>query len=328
MSKIALEQTRRRLRDHRLVDLDYVGEMQKFSRLSLKLIQTLSTGWTLLVKSGVGDYGQAEMLKLYSPVAEEITSESCTEGLQKEDDVTNDLPCKSIKILTDARHSTRKNGQFGTVTAIGTNSHLILQSVTISKQEDPCSQRHEKLGTIRLYEHFQRKGYHIAVHAHDRNMSINKYVKDHHKDTINQNDTWHAGKSVEKLVKSVASGAQKNHGVTWHCELEDKIHSVRTSIHWALRNCERNPSNITASLENIPAHYMNQHNGCSPTARCRTDQNYMPSKQLLSDPVAIKLLDQAIKKSCVYKEPEDYIEAMDTFWVESFHNVMNMFTDK
>jgi len=40
------------------------------------------------------------------------------------------------------------------------------------------------------------------------------------------------------------------------------------------------------------------------------------------------LLDSVIRRSTIYKAPEDYVLAKDTFYVESFNNVMNIFQDK
>jgi len=40
------------------------------------------------------------------------------------------------------------------------------------------------------------------------------------------------------------------------------------------------------------------------------------------------LLDSVIRRSTIYKTPEDYVLAKDTFYVESFNNVMNIFQNK
>jgi hypothetical protein len=41
-----------------------------------------------------------------------------------------------------------------------------------------------------------------------------------------------------------------------------------------------------------------------------------------------KLLDSVIRRSTIYNAPEDYVLAKDTFYVESFNNVINIFQDK
>lgn len=40
------------------------------------------------------------------------------------------------------------------------------------------------------------------------------------------------------------------------------------------------------------------------------------------------MLEIAIKSLTIYKYPQDYIHAKDTFYVESFNNVVNIFQDK
>lgn len=49
---------------------------------------------------------------------------------------------------------------------------------------------------------------------------------------------------------------------------------------------------------------------------------------MITDPVAEKLLSDAIHRFVVYKAPEDFVHALDTYYVESFNNVLNMFHDK
>ena len=66
----------------------------------------------------------------------------------------------------------------------------------------------------------------------------------------------------------------------------------------------------------------------SMKSRCRKDPNYEPSKLVIRSPQAMHLLDTAVKKTTVYKFPRDFIYARDTFYVESFNNVLNIFHDK
>lgn len=40
------------------------------------------------------------------------------------------------------------------------------------------------------------------------------------------------------------------------------------------------------------------------------------------------MLDSVIRRSTIYNAPEDYVLAKDTFYVESFNNVINIFQDK
>ena len=188
--------------------------------------------------------------------------------------------------------------------------------------------------TRRLYEFFDSNipsiGGPVTVHlhAHDRNASINKFIREERPDTTNQNDTWHAAKAAEKEISKVAKGPKKNHRCSWHEELTDKVHSVRLHLQYSMRNCDHNPDVLRQRLDNIVFHYKNIHDNCPAESRCRTDPNYEPSKIVIRDPVAENLLNSAVRNTVVYKCPEDYIFAMDTYYVESFNNVLNIFHDK
>ena len=79
---------------------------------------------------------------------------------------------------------------------------------------------------------------------------------------------------------------------------------------------------------NIVDHYKNIHTSCDPSSRCKKDKNYEPSRIVLTDPVAEKLLVKVILNSSIFRYPQDYILGRDTFYVESFNNVMNIYQDK
>lgn len=68
----------------------------------------------------------------------------------------------------------------------------------------------------------------VHLHAHDRNASINKFIREERPDTTNQNDTWHAAKAAEKEISKVAKGPKKNHRCSWHEELTKSIPCVYT----------------------------------------------------------------------------------------------------
>ena len=125
--------------------------------------------------------------------------------------------------------------------AIGDRSHQVLQHVHVTKKDDHCSQRHEKIGTERVYSYLDSQCVSVAVHSHDRNTSINKMVRENQKMTINQNDTWHSVKSLKKSVAAIGSGTKKMKGKIWHWQLEDKAEPVATHAHWAIRNCSGEP---------------------------------------------------------------------------------------
>jgi hypothetical protein len=54
-------------------------------------------------------------------------------------------------------------------------------------------------GTQNIYENMESKNVSIKIHSHDRNMAVNKFVKET-QFTTNQNDLWHAVKAVKKSV--------------------------------------------------------------------------------------------------------------------------------
>ena len=81
-------------------------------------------------------------------------------------------------------------------------------------------------------------------------------------------------------------------------------------------------------MDNITEHFQNKHENCSVQSRCKTDPDYEPSKLVLRNPVAIDLLRKAIQQTDVYKFPQNFVLAMDTYYVESFNYVLNIFLDK
>ena len=141
--------------------------------------------------------------------------------------------------MTDARHGWRENAKDTSVVAIGESSHRVLQHVHVTKDDDHCTQRHEALGTKKIYEYFDSQNVSVAVHIHDRNMAINKLVHDSQPMTINQNDTWHYVKALKKSVARIGGGAKYQLGKGWHWQLEDKAEPVATHAHWAIHNCGR-----------------------------------------------------------------------------------------
>lgn len=232
-----------------------------------------------------------------------------------------------IDILTDARHGWRKNAKDTSVVAIGEKSHKVLSCQHVTKADDIVSQRHEKIGTERIYNYLEEENVDVSVHCHDRNLSINKYVREETLAT-NQNDVWHCVKSVKTALKKVSSGPKYSEGKTWSFQLSDKVEPVSTHIHWAVRNCDGNVQKVKSSLLNIVDHYKNNHSNCDETSRCKKDPNYEPSRIVISSSCAEKLLLGVIMKSNIYRYPEDYILCRETAYVESFNNVINIYQDK
>lgn len=232
-----------------------------------------------------------------------------------------------ITIMTDARHGWRKNAKDSSIVAIGEKTHRVIKCEHVTKQDDHVSQRHEKIGTERIYEFLDEQGVDVNVHIHDRNLSINKLVKSKG-NIINQNDSWHGVKPIKEKMKKVSSGPAYSKGKTWSEDLQDKVEPVATHCHWALRNCDQDPEKLKKLLLNTVEHYKGNHSDCHSSSRCKLDKNYEPSRVVLVDKVSEKLLRNVIVSSNLYKYPEDYVLAKDTYYVESFNNTMNIFQDK
>ncbi|CAC5400437.1 unnamed protein product [Mytilus coruscus] len=189
---------------------------------------------------------------------------------------TND-DLTEINIRTDARCGWHKNAKDSSVVAIGEKINKVLKSV---------SQHHEQLGTQRIYQFLEEQDVQVNVHFHDRNLSINKLT---------------AG---PKFLKEKF----------WSAQLVDKVESVATHFHLAVRNCEENQKECKDVLLNIVEHYENNHQKCHPDSRCKRDTNYEPKRIVLSIPIAEKLLLDVIWKSTIYTHSEDYVLAKDTYW--------------
>ena len=153
-------------------------------------------------------------------------------------------------------------------------------------------------------------------------------MKDTHTNTVSTNDTWHASKNVAKEIRAVCTGARYLEGKTWHPQLSDKAASIKTHTFWAMKNCDENPETLRASISNITDHYKDNHSKCHPTSRCKLDDAYEPSKVIITDPIAERLLRHALEKTIVYKSAQDYVHCMDTYFVESFNNTMLQYHDK
>lgn len=282
--------------------------------------------------AGIGhitDKQQSDHFSLYKEAVSEEYSESVATALQHEiSGYDIDDHWQGINIMTDARHGWRKNAKDSSVVAIGEQSHQVIQHVHVTKHDDHCSQRHERLETQKVYDYLDGQSVSVAVHAHDRNTSINKLVRDSQPATISQNDTWHSVKALKKAVAKIGAGPKYMKGKSWHWQLEDKADHVATHAHWAIRNCGQCADTLKSSLTNIVKHYQNQHDHCCPLSRCKRDPGYEPSRVVITEPSAVKLLESTIKKSVLFTSPLDYILAKDTFLVESFNNTMTIFHDK
>ena len=268
---------------------------------------------------------RSRIFRNYKDHAERESEDSIQVAINEE--IASYEELDGINIMTDARHGWRKNSKDTSVVALGEKTHKVMDCVHVTKTRDPVTQRHERIGTETIYEHLAEKDVSVKIHAHDRNLSINKFIKDTHF-TTNQNDLWHAVKAIKKAITNVSKGPKDSHGITWSEQLTDKMEPIATHINWAIRNCNENPQQLKKYLENIVEHYSNNHTKCHPTSRCKTDKNCEPSRIVIICSKAKKLLDSVIRRSTIYKAPGDYVSAKVTFYVESFNNVINIFQDK
>ena len=262
--------------------------------------------------------------QLLSVVAEEEKNISLSRALAEEKACAAD---ESISIMSDARHACRKNSYHSDIVAIGQKTHKVVSYQHITKETDHCSQRHEIAGTRLIYEEMDRLQINVKAHVHDRNASISKFIVENRPNTYDACDTWHAAKEVKKETSKIVKGARKNIGVTWHPQLADKASGIKTHSFWAIKNCGGDEVELRRILDNTVEHYCGNHLGCHQTSRCR-QHGYIPSREIVTDPDAQRLLRQCIQKLIVYKKPEKYKYCMDTHYVESFNNVVLIYVDK
>ena len=230
--------------------------------------------------------------------------------------------------MTDARHGTRKNARQTDVICLGNSTQKVVAYHVVTSEDDPVAQRHELLGTKKIYQELTEKGVSIRRHAHDNNASITKYVREIQTQTENQLDNWHALKQLEKALKAISTGPKKYHRVKWHHELEDKPHAVRTHAYHSLINCEQDPNKLRVLLINCVQHYRGNHTACNPQSRCRRQADYEPRHQMLQEDISVSLLTKAIEDSIIFKKAELFVHNMSTAQVDSFNNSLNVVHDK
>ena len=114
--------------------------------------------------------------------------------------------------MTDARHGTRKNARQIDVICLGNSTQKLVVYNVVTPKDDPLAERHELLGTKKIYQELTEKGITIRRHAHDNNSSITKYVREVKIQTENQLDNWHALKQLKKALKVIITGPKK---VSW-----------------------------------------------------------------------------------------------------------------
>ncbi|KAK3098813.1 hypothetical protein FSP39_023330 [Pinctada imbricata] len=203
--------------------------------------------------SGIGKISKEKRDSFFKSYNQHIKSEcedSISTAVLEEIAAYADETIGEVNIMTDARHGWRKNAKDTSVVALGERTHKVLSCQHITKRDDPVTQRHEKIGTERIYDFLKENEASIGIHTHDRNLLINKYIREN-SDATNQNDTWHCVKSLKGALKKATNGPKHLEGETWSFQLGDKAEPVPTHVHWSIRNCNGDSAQLRQSLDNI-----------------------------------------------------------------------------
>jgi hypothetical protein len=143
-----------------------------------------------------------------------------------------------ICIMTDARHACRKNSYHTDHVALGRHTRKVVDYQHINKLEDNVTQRHEAIGCSRMYDAFEDNNIKVKEHAHDRNLSINRQIKD--KDGVhNLNDRWHVTKPITKGFKKLGKGSQKTLELLGIPNWRTKVHHFATTCTGQLKIARR-----------------------------------------------------------------------------------------
>ena len=272
------------------------------------------------------DYFRIQAAMTFPAIISVLTRESIQFALLDEIQASKDKGQNGISIMTDARHQCRKNSYHTDHVALGQYTHKVINMQHIDKEQERCTQKHETIGCEQMYEDFQRQDITVSVHSHDRNLSVNKVIRG--KDGVqNCNERWHATKPVTMGIKKISSGARKNQGKTWHPELSDKGSRVRNHLYYAIDNCRGDPNVLRQIIDVCIPHFQNNHVNCPVESSCK-DPLYVPEFTPITDPVAVKLLEDFLHSLTLYKNAVDYALCKDTFYVESFNNTCLIYLDK
>jgi hypothetical protein len=150
---------------------------------------------------------------MYKSYVQQEYEDSRNTAILEEVGLYENLDGINIHVITDAWHGWRKNAQDTSVVTIGERSHKVLNCVHVTKVDDPVSQRHEIIGTRKIYDDLENRDISVNIHTHDRNMAINKFVREQeHEFTCNQNYLWNGIKSLKKALTITSSGPRYKEG--------------------------------------------------------------------------------------------------------------------
>ena len=273
-------------------------------------------------------------LVMMSAIITLLAKESMVKARNKELQLSKDagLPEQTINIMTDHRHHNRKNSEHSQHVTLGEKTHQVIDHQHITKAMDKCPQRHETVGVKRMYDEFDTVGIHINKHVHDRNLSVNKVIREREsafgRKTINTNERWHGTKAIAGGIRKVSVGTKKNFEAgQWHPDLKDKGAIIKTHVYWCIENCQNDPLKLRKLIDVAILHFQNIHTECEPSAKCKQN-NYLPSFTVIKSDTAVKLLTKFLHSLVVYQKAEDFAATGDTYYVESFNNTCLIYLDK
>ena len=96
---------------------------------------------------------------------------------------------EGIDIITDARHGWMKKAAQSDIVALGNITHKVVDIQTVTRSDEPISQRHELVGVKNIYKNFDSQNVKVRIHGHDRNSSVNKYLAQEKPHVKNANNT-------------------------------------------------------------------------------------------------------------------------------------------
>ena len=198
--------------------------------------------------------------------------------------------------MTDGRYSHRNNkSPYSEYPAIGFETGKIVGYEFMTRKEEPVAQRHETIGTVRLFDQLSNKfvdgGLEIDRICHYMSKGFMKLINDFGwTETV---DRWHAKKSITRSLVATGTGS---------AALNRKIQDLKISsrvvkhFYWCSRTCEMNSERFKQLWESWPYHLFGDH------SKCDAENSY-----------------------CTH---EDYAHELDTFRIKSLNHCVTIYAPK
>ena len=210
-------------------------------------------------------------------------------------------------VVSDRRHTT--------VLALDTDSHKILGSVIITKNDDVTTKSAESnmrdddiIGSQRLLRSLMEKGIMMKVNSTGSNNNSEKTATGKGTHSADEHMIWKAIREDMKNFSSVTSGLQKDMGRTWHPELANKEDSLRKQLYRSLRWANGDSNQLRRGLCAIPRHYQGSHDLCHVTSPCRQVASYNNAAERITDIKALQMLTVYIQHMNLYRYPTMILE--------------------